>query len=565
MEQNNLLKIVNEELIDRLYRFCYARTSYTTEAEELCSDIMYAVVKAGRSEEGHAAGEIRKPEAYFWAIAHRVYADYCAKRRAESLRRAEGDAQELLQGIPDRAQEEWERQEEDRLALGAIFRQIANLSKIYREIVIAFYLDGQTSAQIADKFGISETTVRQRLFSARQEIRNEVKQMENDKNKKDKMEKPMPLQRMEWCGWGTGNPSDGDPRDVCHRQLSRHVVWLCRNKPNTARAVAEELGVPMCYIEEELETQVYGTNGRYGTLRKTDSGKYVTNFILLDEGEIAYLHGLYSAQIPKICEVTAKFIEEHKEEYLSCAYINRKVTLNLILWRQMKQMAAILEGCVVAILQGKYLSDIKPSERPFSIFGYRVKEGDVQWGGGCDSTSGEDICGYASVTLTNIYIQRIRKHFDCGHNIAMDAELRMAIRAVRGLSVKDLSETEQEVAARAIEQGYLYREEDMLYTKFLVTLEKDCEQEAKITGKLCEFFVEDAEKIAVKIAEFVRKKVPEHLRGDYMHLNFLASLPVLDTLVESLIDKGLLTPPENGIGAEGMWMYVRDLRHHQYV
>lgn len=558
MEQNNLLKIVNEELIDKLYRFCYARTSYTAEAEDLCSDIMYAVVRAGRSEQGGANGGIQKPEAYFWAIAHRVYADYCARRRMESQRRAEGDAQELLQDIPDRSQEEQERQTEDRLALDAICRQIANLSKIYREIVIAFYMDGQPTAQIADKFDISESTVRQRLFSARQEIRNEVKQMKNDKSKKDKMEKPMPLQMMTWCIWGTGNPSGGSPQDVCNRQLSKHVIWLCRNKPNTARAIAEELGVPLCYIEEELEVQVYGTNGRYGTLRKTDSGRYVTNFILLDEGEIAYLHGLYTAQIPKICEVTAKFIEEHKEEYLSCAYLNCKVTLNLILWQQMKHMAAILEGCVTAILQEKYLSDIKPSERPFSIFGYRVKEGDTNWGGGCDGISGEDICGYASVSLTNIYIRRIRKHFDCGHNIAQDAELRMAIRAVRGLSVKDLSETGQEVAARAIEQGYLYREGDMLYTKFLVALEKDCGQEAEITEKLSEFFSEEAEKIAARIAEFVRKKIPEHLRGDYMYLNFLASLPVLDTLVESLIDKGLLTPPENGIGAEGVWMHIRE-------
>ena len=41
-----------------------------------------------------------------------------------------------------------------------------------------------------------------------------------------------------------------------------------------------------------------------------------------------------------------------------------------------------------------------------------------------------------------------------------------------------------------------------------------------------------------------------------MYLNDLASMPVLDTVVEELIEKGFLTPPENGLGAEGCWVSV---------
>jgi hypothetical protein len=33
-------------------------------------------------------------------------------------------------------------------------------------------------------------------------------------------------------------------------------------------------------------------------------------------------------------------------------------------------------------------------------------------------------------------------------------------------------------------------------------------------------------------------------------------MPILDSVVEYLIEKGILTPPEDGIGAEGCWMYV---------
>ena len=59
-----------------------------------------------------------------------------------------------------------------------------------------------------------------------------------------------------------------------------------------------------------------------------------------------------------------------------------------------------------------------------------------------------------------------------------------------------------------------------------------------------------------KIAELIKKTVPDHLIEDWMYFNDLASIPVLDTVVEELIEKGILTPPENGLGAEGCWVSV---------
>ena len=47
------------------------------------------------------------------------------------------------------------------------------------------------------------------------------------------------------------------------------------------------------------------------------------------------------------------------------------------------------------------------------------------------------------------------------------------------------------------------------------------------------------------------------IRGSFLTVaNSLANLPILDAVVERLIELGLLTPPEDGIGAEGCWMSV---------
>lgn len=90
----------------------------------------------------------------------------------------------------------------------------------------------------------------------------------------------------------------------------------------------------------------------------------------------------------------------------------------------------------------------------------------------------------------------------------LDAKLQLAIKAVEGLDINSLSEEGKEQAAKAIAEGYLYREGDMLYTKILV----------------CAI-------------------------DDWMNLT---------KLNDALIEKGLMIAPENGVGAEGCWLALKE-------
>ena len=85
----------------------------------------------------------------------------------------EGDSETVLPFIAD--EEDNDQSEE---LLDAVYRQIAFLTKAYREVMILFYLDGLSTAEIAVRQNISETAVRQRLFSARKRIKSEVKEMD---------------------------------------------------------------------------------------------------------------------------------------------------------------------------------------------------------------------------------------------------------------------------------------------------------------------------------------------------------------------------------------------------
>lgn len=539
MKKQELLKQFDDDLLDKLFGFCYARTNDSYEAQELCSDIIFALVKAA-----HTDGEITNLYSFIWRVARNVYADFSNNRRRYADTFYDGDADEILQFVPDEEQKD----DSDEL-LNSVYRRIAFLTKAYREVMIMYYIDGLSTAEIAKQQNTSEGAVRQRLFSARQKIKSEVEEMAETYNR------PVALDKIDYVIWGTGSPAWGDPRNVCTRMFSNHIVWLCHKKPMSASEISEELNVPTVYVEEELEILRKGENGEYGFLRRLDNGKYAINFILLDKDIIEKANALYTEQLPKICDIISNYIEEHKAEYLAFPYLNKKVDMNLILWQQVSNISWAFSENVERILKEKYFSDVAEVKRPFSVFGY-VDNGKY-YGGGWDGVDAQNVCGFSNVHLDNIYITRIKKHFSCGLNVSKDPQIQLALRSIEGLDITALSEQEKEHAAKAIECGYLYRDGDMLYTKILVCSLSDRDNLFKISNNLQNgYFNADAEIVAAKVAELIKKSVPEYLHGEWKLANTLANMPILDAVVEVLIEKGILTPPENGIGAEGCWMSV---------
>lgn len=78
MKTNEVLKLFDKELLDKIYHFSYHRCNTSVEAEDLCSEIVLAVITAI-----HKQAEVKNFHAFVWTIAHRVYADYSEKRTAE--------------------------------------------------------------------------------------------------------------------------------------------------------------------------------------------------------------------------------------------------------------------------------------------------------------------------------------------------------------------------------------------------------------------------------------------------------------------------------------------------
>ena len=541
MKKQELLKIMDDVLLEKLFGFCYARTSDSYEAQELCSDILFALVKTANT-----AGDITDVYPFIWRTARNVYADFCKKRKKNAAIFYQDDPSDVLSSAL--AEEDNDDSEE---LIKRVYQRISFLTRAYREVMILYYLDGLSTAEIAGCQNISETAVRQRLFSARKKIKDEVENMA------DMNPKPVALDTINFVLNGTGNPSWGDPRNLCTRQFSKHIIWLCRKKPLNALEIADKLNVPTVYVEEELEILTKGENGEYGLLRRLDSGKYVINFILLDKEEINKAWGIYQSYAPMICDWIAEYIKEHKEEYLAFPYLNKKVELNLVLWQQLNTLAHSFSSLVGWLLIQEHFPEASPTAYPFRVYGYQ-DNGKYQVGS-WNGTSAKNICGYTEIHAESISTARIKDHFYCGHDIANDVPLQLDLRSLEGLDTNTLSVVEKEYAAKAIEKGYLYREGDMLYTKILVNDMKDRHKLFNLSSGLPNgnsIFGAKAEEAAKRIANLIRSVVPEHLSSEFLFVNDLASMPMRGAVEEALIQRGILIPPEDGVGAEGCWMSV---------
>jgi len=545
MKTNEILKLLNDkDFLDKIYHFSYRRCTTSFEAEDLCSDIMLAVITAVQKQES-----IDNFYAFVWTIARRVYADYSEKRNAErQVMSIETNDLPLVskENEIDKYIEEAVEQEH----INKIFTEIAFLSNAYREVMILYYIDELKVRDIAARLNISETTVKQRLFSARNSIRKEVETM----NERTLSLKPIHLQVI-----GTGDPWGNDPGVKVERMFSQNLIYLCKGEPKSARKLSEELCVPMPYIEEELEIQCRGANGKYGMLRRLDNGKYIVNIHLVDCAECVEANGIYTKHLPAFCRELKNALKKNEEKILSFPFLSEQKDLRFIMWSLLSRIVWELQGRVSKVIAEKYFSDITPIKRDFSCvaIAYRDDQELAFEFYGCDEINANSVGGYKSVSVSNIYGKRIKEHFHCGHNLSQDQKLLMVLRSIGGLSIDELTENEKEIVAKAIECGYLRKKGGMIEPKMIVIDRQNAKEFYHFVDDFNNDMEDIIDPIAHELAEFMRSHIPEYLLNEYHIYNkLLVGNGMISEAADEFIKEGLLSEPENRLCAEGMLMIV---------
>lgn len=545
MKANETLQLLDDkDFLEKIYHFSYHRCNTSFEAEDLCSDIILAVISAIQKQE-----HIENFYAFVWTIARRVYADYCEKRNAE--RQAFSmEGSDLMLASKENEIDEMIGEAAEQEQISRIFKEIAFLSKAYREVMVMFYMDELKVKEIAARLNINETTVKQRLFSARNSIRKEVEAMS---------ERTYVLKPVKLAFLGSGNPCGNDPRSKTERMFSQNLIYLCKDKPKSAKELSEALCVPMPYIEEELEIQCRGENGNYGMLRKLDNGKYGVNIHLVDYDEYDQANKIYEKHLPEFCNIIKNTLKQNEENIRSFPYLSEQNDLRFIMWSLIPRTVWDFENKVNQVLAEKYFCDVTPVKRDFSCaaVAYTDEQEPVFDFYGDDGIGATSIGGYQSVSVSNLYGERMEKHFHCGHNLSQDQKLLMVLRAIGGISIDELSETEKEIVAKALACGYLRKKGNKIEPKIIVIDRKNAEDFYHFSVLLNKDMETVIEKIAAELSDFLQTHIPGHLMNEYpTYTRLIAGVRILSKTIEECINEGVLLEPEGKIGAEGVLMIV---------
>ena len=248
-----------------------------------------------------------------------------------------------------------------------------------------------------------------------------------------------------------------------------------------------------------------------------------------------------------------------KESFLNFPYLSPQTDLRFILWSLINESVWFIKERVDDILQEKFFKDVKLPERDFTTVAVAVQDG-APYGGrfyGCDGNETRNFCNFSYVFIRNIYGKRIDRHFYAGQDITNDEKMNITLKAIGGMSVGDLTEKQKEIAAKAIECGFLRKSGDILEPQ-IVTIEfKEWEKYRNLLRGYYDSVEDICNEIAVELHDYMVSHIQKHLLNEYKSYNLMvAGINVLNDLIEKCIAENILTEPKKRVGPEGVLLVV---------
>ncbi len=255
MKQETAAKLIEENLT-AIYGYAYGKLYDKSKAEDLSSEIIVEVL---------ASVKHLKEEKAFWGFVWKIAENTLRKfiRKQELINKALALDTDNHAEVLDFSTN-FENNEQDE-QLYRLRRELSLLSKLHRNICVAYYVNNQSCSSIAKEFSISVEMVKQHLFKARKLLKEGMKM---ERKLGEKSYNPGTL-RLDF--WGDTNLYN----NICDKKLPGAILLTAYNNPSTAEELSVELGVAMPYLEDEIESLVAAG------LLKEKGKKFETSIIII--------------------------------------------------------------------------------------------------------------------------------------------------------------------------------------------------------------------------------------------------------------------------------------------
>lgn len=288
-----------------IYVWSLSKVSNPTDAEDLCSDIITAVIES--------AEKLKCDEAFYgfvWQIASNTYKNYLRRKTRHPSAEIDenlSDCEDVLSDICDKEE------------LNLLRRELSLLSLKYRVCTVAYYFDGLSVREIASKYGFTPETVKVILFKSRKILKEGIYMT---REFGEKSYKPSPIY--------ITSIIDGDNNDefnnLISRKLAGQIIHTAYYEPVTVLQLSVELGVASMYIEDEIELLI-----SYGLLKK-QGDKYQSNILMLSSEYISKVLKLMSEKFTARIGDVLSGIKARLPEILKLDFERGKVSETALLW-----------------------------------------------------------------------------------------------------------------------------------------------------------------------------------------------------------------------------------------
>ena len=296
--------------MEKLYYFCLRKTGDTYEAEDLAQDITLNIVCSLRK------GCIPESfSAWVWKIARNKYYLWARSKHISLENMGCDDISELEIENGEMTAEEIYILNED---LASLRRELAFISKEYREIIVPYYIEDKKLKDIALSLNLSEGTVKSKLFYARKKLK-EGMNMAREFGKRS-------YRPEEICFAASGSQPSGLPWSAVQRKTPKNILLEASNNPSTLEELSVELGIALPYVEEEVEIL------HKATLLKKDGDKYVTNFFIQSKECQMEMYLAKKGNIKRIAELVNSIASDSLDKIRDLGVVKNNMCDNDLKW-----------------------------------------------------------------------------------------------------------------------------------------------------------------------------------------------------------------------------------------
>lgn len=168
-DKKEYAKSLVERYMQKIYAFLLKRTNNLCDAEDLAQEIVLKIYKTS------VIKDIINEEAFVWSVAKNVFANCYRDKTSKKVISMENLGEIGLTDKKDILDEMIEQETVIKLQ-----RSIAYLSKMQREILIAYYYEGNKQREIAEKLHIPLGTVKWHLSSIKNELKKGINSMRQE-------------------------------------------------------------------------------------------------------------------------------------------------------------------------------------------------------------------------------------------------------------------------------------------------------------------------------------------------------------------------------------------------